>query len=508
MAQNDANSSDGSPSVASASVILERATRAAREDGSSRRSVMSTWVGRHAQRALLLTLLFIASRAVIWVYLAGRGTDLGRQKGYAEEIVSGRMPFRDFFPEYPPLVFLYTAIPAFVAPSPDWYFPIFRALTCAVDCALWLILLWRTVSPVARDGNADCAQEPAEVGESFGWSGGPVAYGVYPRATTAQLLLYIAGTTALGPLIYDRIDLVLGAILLAGVLAMYGGRERVFQLLMGLGIAFKLVPVVLIPMILAREWTKHGVSRAPCDEMDDAAQMVAASGGTHGVPYVMLRACLLLALPTLLSFGAVAALGGYGFDKLLRFHAERPVQIESGPAAIEMALTTFGLSTDVTFSYGGVNLESSLAGFLTASGSMLIGAACLASAILVLCRNVSTESFALLTGAVLSAAMVLSKVLSPQYFLFLLPVIVVLQVPRERAAAMVNWLLIVVIYIITGLIYPWFYGDLTALKPCAEFMVIIRDELLLVLAISLAWRAWRRSAPLSEAIMPSGVQPG
>jgi hypothetical protein len=57
-----------------------------------------------------------------------------------------------------------------------------------------------------------------------------------------------------------------------------------------------------------------------------------------------------------------------------------------------------------------------------------------------------------------------------------------------------NWLLIAVIFALTGLIFPWWYNDLVALRPGAEFMVIVRNELLLVLAISLAWRAWSTSA--------------
>src|SRR6266849_2142921 len=69
--------------------------RRPREDGSSRRSVMSTLCGRHAERAcyfrpaVWLTLLFIASRAIIWLYLIDRGSDLARQKGFVQKIVDG-----------------------------------------------------------------------------------------------------------------------------------------------------------------------------------------------------------------------------------------------------------------------------------------------------------------------------------------------------------------------------------------------------------------------------------
>jgi hypothetical protein len=108
-------------------------------------------------------------------------------------------------------------------------------------------------------------------------------------------------------------------------------------------------------------------------------------------------------------------------------------------------------------------------------------------------------------AAVLTAAMALSKVLSPQYFLFLLPVLLALPTPRDKVASIANWLLIATIYILTGLIFPWWYEDLVALKPAAEFMLILRNELLLGLAVSLGWRAWtwtRRPAALESGETP------
>jgi hypothetical protein len=191
------------------------------------------------------------------------------------------------------------------------------------------------------------------------------------------------------------------------------------------------------------------------------------------------------------------------------FHAERPIQIESGPAAVEMVLMMFGVPGHVTFSYGSINLETSFGNWLVACGALLLLAVCITSAVMVLRRHEGwhghetapqpperhggrslrvtreNESFSLLMAAVLAAAMVLSKVLSPQYFLFLLPVLVLLPVPKDKFTA------IAAIYSLTGLIFPWWYGDLTALKPWAEFMLIVRNELLVVLAISLGWRAWR-----------------
>jgi hypothetical protein len=378
------------------------------------------------QATFWLCLAILVSRIIIICVLAGRWTDLGVQKRYAGQIVAGQVPFRDFFPEYPPLVFLYTALPALIDPTLAWYFPIFRAIACAVDCGIWITLL-----RVNKD-------------------------------RVGQNLLYLVGTTALGSLIYDRIDIVLGAILMFATISVLNGREKAFQAAIGAGIAFKLIPVVFAPMILAREWKREGGN--------------------------MLRACALLFAPLLLTLAATAILGGYRFDKLLEFHVKRPVQLESSPAAVAMVLKMFGADGKVKFGFGGMNFESPNGNSLAATCTVLLAIACVASAWIAWRRDLTNKSFALLLGAVLSTSLTLSKVLSPQYFLILLPVLVVLPLPADRTAAVACWLLSAAILVLTGIIFPWFYADLIALRPEAEWMLILRNELLALLSVSLWYR--------------------
>jgi Glycosyltransferase family 87 len=248
----------------------------------------------------------------------------------------------------------------------------------------------------------------------------------------------------LGPLIYDRIDIVLGAILLVAVISLLRQHEGRFKLAIGIGIAFKIIPIVLVPMILARNWKRWW----------------------------------LLVLPTILSFGTIVILGGH-FDRFLEFHVQRPIQLESGPASVAMHL---GIAGPTSFSYGSVNVDAPH--WLALVGTVLLGVVCIVAAWIG--RKMSAESFAFLLAAVLSLALVLSKVLSPQYFLFLLPVLVALPIGRT------TWVLIALIYLLTGLIFPLWYDDLTILRPAAEFALILRNELMLGLGISLAWQAMNR----------------
>ncbi len=451
--------------------------------------MITRYLGRSASgkwlAILWLSLLFSLSRLAIFEFLSGRGTDLGILMGYGTRINAGELPFRDFQPEYPPLALLYATIPSAFRVRSSSYPSVFREVTCAVDCAVWLALLSFHL-PVFGRRRVEQGTERI-----------PSCAGI------SQCLMYIVGTTALGPLIYDRIDLVLGGMLALATIAMLRGREILFKLAIGTGIAFKLIPLVLVPMILARELRTPRVSGP-----------YAAGGARRAIRrrrYAgMLRTVLLLALPSVISFGGLALLGGYHLEKLFAFHAERPIQIESGPASIEMVAMMFGAPGRVTFSYGGVNLEAPYAKWLVGGSSALLVAICIGSTFVVLRSKRATadihpspgpmapsvrenEQCALLMVAVLAGAMAVSKVLSPQYFLFLLPVLVLLPVPRDRMAAVANWVLIAVIYCLTGLIFPWWYfGRLIPLEPAAEFALILRNELLVVLAISLAWRAWAR----------------
>lgn len=338
--------------------------------------------------AVWLSLLFIASRAVVFLFLAGRGTDLGVHAGYWSRILGGQVPFRDFVPEYPPLVFAFTGIPALLDPSLHWYFPIFRGLCCAFDCGIWVLLLGLT------------------------------------RARPTRPLLYLFGTTALGPLIYDRVDIVLGLLLLSAMAAMLGGRDGPFSLEVGTGIAFKLIPITWGPIVLAAAW-KRGMRR-------------------------LILAALLLAAPTLVSFDLMAALGGYRFGQLFTYHIERGVQIESTAASVEMVLMRCGTPGTVSFEFGSVNFHTRYEVALIHGATLLFALTLIIATWMAARRRMSAESMSLLLAGVLSSALLFSKVLSPQYFLFLLPVLAVLPVPRSVPAAVANWLLVAAIFALQG----------------------------------------------------------
>jgi hypothetical protein len=252
------------------------------------------------------------------------------------------------------------------------------------------------------------------------------------------------------------------------VLSIRDWLDDAFHLALGLGIAFKLIPVVFIPLALARQWTRPNRR--------------------------LLRACFSIALPSVVSFGLMTLAGGYRFDKMFEYHGRRGIQIESIPASIEMILMAFGMEGHVYDGYGCDNLSTPYARVLTTAATVMLGLMVLGSASIAGRRIADRQTHVLLFSAVLSGALVFSKVLSPQYFLFLLPVLVTLPLPRKRWAAAGTWMLIAVVFALTGVIFPCDYSALQRLDPLAQVFVITRNACLILLSASLFYRAWHNFA--------------
>jgi hypothetical protein len=342
------------------------------------------------------------------------------QAHYAAQISGGQLPFRDFVSEYPPLALIFSTVPAIFESSLRHYYVIFRGLCCIADCLIWMLIL------------------RANHNRPF------------------QSLLYILCSTALGPLLYDRLDLILGGLLLVTIRAIAKKDYNLGAFTTGAGIAFKIIPVIWVPVLIASAW-KRGLR--------SLGQTV-----------------LWLVFPTFLSVGLVIILGGYRFDELYRYHADRGIQLESGPASIEMIMMMFGFKGFVTYEFGSFNLHGTMEPVLKLACSILISLTVIFAGIWVLTRRMTAALEQLLLIYVFAIALILSKVLSPQYFLALLPALIVAPPVSKRWIRVSQWWLVLLLYVITGIIYPWMYEGLVALQPTQTILVIIRNECLAVLS--------------------------
>ena len=190
-------------------------------DQRDRRSEPSTWLLFGITRVLLLSGVFSFV------------SDLGYFHGLLQRTVTGDLPYRDFSFGYPPLAWLMIALPKlavglFGATSLSAYSAAFRLEIFAVD--LWLFSFVRK------------------------WARG--------SGQSSAAWLYVALTTLLGSVLFDRLDLAVGALLLASVV---GSRGQAFREKQWLQIAFgtllKWAPVLLLPLERARSFGNRYAGR-------------------------------------------------------------------------------------------------------------------------------------------------------------------------------------------------------------------------------------------------------
>ena len=249
---------------------------------------------------------------------------------------------------------------------------------------------------------------------------------------------------------------------LAGVLALLRDRPALGFALIGLGTMTKVFPVVLVPVAVA--WL---LGR---DRLGDALRGVAAFAAV----------VVIVSLP----------FAGEGYLDAYRFHLDRPLQVESTPAVIVLALgagEVTGVGTPVSnrFRSNGIRV----------AGAEVIGAAGLALAVLAIAafawlagRDPTESSLLLGCAGALLAFVALGKVLSPQFMIWLVPIVAVAWARGARGLAG----LCAAAIVLTQFEFPSRYFDLVARDPGVVALVAVRN-LLLLAALSLClWRQQER----------------
>jgi uncharacterized membrane protein YkgB len=341
---------------------------------------------------------------------------------YGEAMAAGQVPYRDFDLEYPP-----GALPVFWLPTlgpAEHYASIFEALMAVCAVAMLALVLRALVS---LDASATRLLVVA------------VLVGLFPLA--------------LGSVVLSRYDLWPAALTVAALAAVLGGRDRLGLAVLGLAVTAKIYPLVLLPPILVYVARRRGGREA-------------AAG--FGVFALVLA---LVVLPFL-----IAAPGGL-VDSLQR-QLQRPLQIESLGASILLAAHRLGLyEPTVVSTFGSQNLEGSLPDAL-ALAQTLVQAAALVAVWLLFARGPATpERLVVACAGSVVVFVVFGKVLSPQFLVWLVPLVPLaagrtgLTVAALLGAALVT----------THLWFPTRYWHVVALEP-AGWLVLVRNLLLVALA--------------------------
>ncbi len=362
---------------------------------------------------------------------------------YGNAIESGQVPYRDFRLEYPP-----GALPAFALPAlasergdEEGFRGAFEALIalCGVAGAAFVAVALRRL-------------------------------GAAPLALASGVVVAALGPLALGSVVLTRFDLLPAALTAAALAAFVAGRDRLGFGVLGAAVAVKLYPAVLVPLALAYAWRRLGRREALVGLGILAAVVLAVF-----LPFVVLA-------PEGVAWSLGRQLG-------------RPLQIESlGSAFLLAAHQAFGLDLTMRSGHGSQNLAGAgpnvLAGLLSA-----LQLATLVWIWAAFGRGAATpERLVRYGAAALVAFVALGKVLSPQFLIWLLPVVPLVRGRRGIAASA----LLLAACVLTQLWFPYRYWSLALdFDAAASWLVFARDLVLVALLAVLVLPGRRLPPPVS-----------
>jgi uncharacterized membrane protein len=253
-----------------------------------------------------------------------------------------------------------------------------------------------------------------------------------------------------GSLLLSRYDLWPAALAAAAMAALLADRHRLGWAALGAAFAAKLYPAVLVPLALAWTWRRRGPR---------AAALAAAAG----------------AAVALAAFGLFLVAAPHGLWESVRGQLSRPLQVESLAAS---ALTTFGDPATET-SHGSQNVvgHGTLAALSAAAGLAALAALWAAFALGPAERGRLTRYAA----ACVCAFVVFGKVLSPQYLVWLVPLVPLVRGRRGVAATA----LLAAALLTTQAWFPKRYWGY-ALEWHLAWVVLARNLLLVALLCVLA----------------------
>jgi uncharacterized membrane protein len=337
---------------------------------------------------------------------------------YAFEMTSGRWPYRDFFDEYPPLAqplfLLVRLLPGSFTVGFKW--------TMALCGVAALVLMVATLASVG----------------------------------VSRLRLVVAAAAAavspviVGPVFLNTYDLFPAALTAGALLAFVQRRERLLYVLLALAVAAKIYPIVLLPLALIESERRGG------------RELV-----RRGLAWFF-GVLVAVHLPF-----AIMGPGGLRFTYWVQL--KRGLEVESLGGSVLLLLDRLGVHSVVLRDEapGSKDVVGSLATAVGIVSSLVLVAAVLAVAWLYLRRRASPLVAA---AAAVTAFVAFSKVFSPQYVDWLVPLV--------PAAGVVEAVGLVVIYVFTRLVWNRFVTGQTTTEDWGHVLawwVFARDVLVVAL---------------------------
>jgi len=399
--------------------------------------------------ALAAIVLFVGSWTLLHLgfYTHTPIIDTPVYQQYGNAIADGKVPYRDFALEYPPGALPMFALPGLAAPGHAQN--VSTGFRRTFETLMWIC------GAVALCAMALVLR----------------ALRLKAAAVWAALAFAALAPLALGSVILSRFDLWPAAIATAALAALVSGRLRIGHVLLGLGIATKLYPGIFVPIGVAFAWKRRG-----------AREALVCLGLAVGVAATIFLPFFVLA-PEGVRHSVTIQLG-------------RPLQVESLGSALLLALHhAVGLGVTEESSHGSQNLAG--------AGADAVG---LVSTVLQLAVLVwiwsafargpgDREALVRASAAALCAFVALGKVLSPQFLIWLIPIV---PLVRGRRGLWASALLLTAL-VLTQLWFPARYFRLALhFEPGLSWLLLARDLALVgltaVLVTSLRRGATRRES--------------
>ncbi len=351
----------------------------------------------------------------------GQAADVALYQQYGDQILSGSIPYRSFFVEYPPASLIVFALPSLL-PAAD-YTTAFQLLMAV--CAVGAIA---SVAAILALGQA------------------PVR-GIWAGTLFAALSPLLMGRTYL-----DRYDAFPVLLLMSGLVLVGLDRQRLSLVALAAGTCAKVFPVVAVPAFLIR------------------LGLQGRTAVRRGI-LVFVATCVVIVIPFII-------LGPGGARFTTKVALIRPTQVESIGASIAFLADRLGVIHVTTrTTYGSKNVFGTGV-WIIALGCAIALAVALALTWLAFAR--SDRSYPRLAAATLAsvaAFVAFGKVLSPQYLIWLIP-LAPLALGRRHAISGCALLAAAL-----ALTRHWFPGRLSELASLGgeSWVVLARNSLLIAL---------------------------
>jgi Glycosyltransferase family 87 len=389
-------------------------------------------VGRQAVAiGLLVFSVYIAS---LWferfgIGSARQGADMGPYRLWASAISHGQLPYRSFYFEYPP-----GALAPMLAAQPfSDYATAFKVVMAVVGVGTLLIA-------------AAALREPA-------------------RRSLWPLLAMAASPFVVGSVFVNRFDLWPALLMAAALLLLIHGRPSAAFAFLAMGTVTKIFPVAALPAAAVWVWRTHGSRK-----MKQASIVFAATA-------------LLVILP-------FAIIGPGGLRYSFTVQLTRHLQIESLGAAILLTAARAGLyhPTIATGNPGSLDLFGTLPDVAGAVSLVIVVVLVVYGARLLAQGQPDVDRLIAGIAGAMCIYVAFGKVLSPQYMLWLVPLV---PLVRRRSGAAGTAILLVALAL-TQVEFDHYYSQLHSVGPIV-WAVLARD-LLLVLLTALLLNASRNVA--------------